>query len=534
MMLYSLLAEVSRGSLSRHAQRMLAVTGLSAGVLLAQGTAAPPEARCTGLTQFRVPGLAVEITKAERVPAGPPPADVVRYTGFTGEVPARCRVDGMINRRKGVDGREYGIGFALALPDNWNHDFLMQGGGGLNGSIGNPLGAQNAGSSPGLLRGFAVASTDTGHKGAGAFDPSFMKDQQASLDFAYDANHRVAGVARQIIGEYYGKPAHYSYFVGCSTGGREGMILSQRYPACFDGIVSGAPAMRTGLSNLADRWAAVSYNQIAPKDANGHPVPGGALSESDRKLVIDALLKACDARDGLRDGMIFDVTGCDFDPTSLTCPGEKTDGCLDARQAAAVKRAFSGPKDSRGIQVYPGFFLDTGINAKQGIPGLLNPGASPVGPRTPPVTQDVDREAIAAENPLVDSVATNLTTFSQRGGKLLFFHGVSDPWFSAKDTLEYYQRMSAANGGAEKVPAWSRIFLVPGMGHCGGGEAALDRFDLLTAIVNWVEKGVAPDSVVATGAAFAGRSRPLCAYPKYAHYKGQGDPEDARNFECRE
>ncbi len=476
---------------------------------------------CADLATFQIPGVAMEITRAESIPA-------------SDKGPANCRVDGALNRRTGAGGVEYAISFALALPDNWNHDFLMQGGGGLNGSVQPPLGAGAAGATPGLARGFAVASNDTGHKGKGAFDGSFFRDQQAVLDFAYQANPQVAQAAKQIIAHYYGQPVAYSYFVGCSTGGREGMIMTQRYPAYFNGVVSGAPAMRTGFSNLADRWVAVALNRIAPKDAAGKPVPGGALSESDKKLVIDALLKRCDTRDGLQDGMIFDVAGCDFDPAVLTCNGPKSDTCLSSDQVGAIKRGFAGPKDSRGFQVYPGFAFDTGINAKTGIPGLLSPGPSPVGPREPPTSQDVDKEALRAASPLTDSISTQLNTFSGRGGKLLFYHGVSDPWFSALDTLDYYRKMSEANGGMETVAGWSRLYLVPGMGHCGGGEAALDRFDMLTAVVDWVEKGKAPDSVVATGKAFPGRSRPLCAYPKHAHYKGQGDPEDAKNFECRE
>ena len=217
----------------------------------------------------------VEITKAALVPAGftvPPP-----YPGAPGigPLPAHCRVDGVINRRKGADGEEFGIGFALALPHDaaWNGDFMMQGGGGGNGIIAYPAGANYAGDKPALSRGFAVASTDTGHKAkTGAFDFTFMRDQQAYLDFAFLANAEVAAVAKQLIVHDYSKPAAYSYFVGCSTGGREGMILSQRYPTAFNGIVSGDPAMRTGLSNLAiAQWIPVAYNQAAPKDASGKP-----------------------------------------------------------------------------------------------------------------------------------------------------------------------------------------------------------------------------------------------------------------------
>jgi len=445
----------------------------------------------------------------------------------------------MIDRRTGTDGKTYGIRFALALPDNWSGQFLQQGGGGLNGSVAEPTGAQAAGDQPALVRGFAVATTDTGHQGTGAFDGAFMQDQLAVLDFEYVAIGRVATLAKQIIENYYGRPPTHSYFVGCSTGGREAMLMTQRYPMAFDGVVAGSPAMRTGLSNLATRSVTVALNKIAPKGTDGRPIPGGALSDGDRKAIIAKLLDVCDARDGVKDGMIFDVAGCKFTPADLQCPSGKAEGCLSADQVTALQTGFAGPKDSRGNPVYPGFFFDTGITATGGsIPGLLGTGTSPIGPPITSVEQNVDAEAAAANaNPasrLGDTASwTSLNTFSSHGGKLIFYHGVSDPWFSAKDTIDYYQRMTSANGGEDKVKGWSRLFLSPGMGHCSGGTAALDTFDFLTPAVNWVEKNSAPESVVATGRAFPGRSRPLCAFPAHAQYAGQGDPENAANFVCR-
>jgi feruloyl esterase len=443
----------------------------------------------------------------------------------------------MLDRRTGADGKSYGIGFALSLPAEWNGRFLFQGGGGLNGSVQPPIGVAASGGIPGLARGFAVVSTDTGHTGQ-VFDASFMQEQQASLDFAYQAVGRVAVLAKQIIAEHYARPADRSYFAGCSTGGREGMLMAQRYPTYFDGIVVGAPAMRTNLSGIGDEWVAVMLNQVAPKDASGNPVTRQALSDGDKKTVITGFLEACDARDGLKDGMVFDTKACRFDPKTLVCPGPKTEGCLSMAQATALERAFAGPRDSKGRQVYPGFLFDTGIAASQGIPGLLHGGSNPVGPPFTALEMDVDRLAQVAEaDPqgilTATSSWTNLNTFSSRGGKLVFYHGVSDPWFSALDTIDYYERMTAANGGSSHVMNWSRLFLAPGMGHCGGGETALDTFDLLGAVVDWVEKGTAPNAVIATGRGFPGRQRPLCAYPQYASYKGQGDPQDSRNFECR-
>jgi feruloyl esterase len=467
---------------------------------------------CGQLTKFKLPGTELAIAKAESVPSA-------------ASLPAYCRVDGTIDPRTGVAGKPYGIGFAIALPENWNGGFLFQGGGGLNGSVARPLGSQAAGGTPALARGFAVVTTDSGHKGA-VFDGSFMQDQQAGLDFAYAAIGRVTQVARLIVAEYYGRAARHSYFDGCSTGGREAMLVTQRYPTYFDGVIAGDPAMRTGYSNLADAWVTVALNRIAPKDDAGKPVANRVFSDSDKKLILNSVLEQCDAADGLKDGMIFNARACHFDPAVLTCKGAKAEGCLTSAQVGAIRTGFAGPKSSRGVPVYPGFPFDTGIAASGPgvIPGLLNPGPSPVGGPNLSLELDVDEAAAAiaanSRTALTDTVSTDLTTFSGHGGKLIFYHGLSDPWFSPLDTLAYYERLW-------EVSQWSRLFLVPGMGHCQGGSATLDRFDALTAVVDWVEKGIAPDSIVATGKSF-------CAWPKHAHYKGQGDSEDAKNFECRE
>src|SRR5271157_3618749 len=300
---------------------------------------------CASLMNFKAPS--VEITRTAQLAAGttePNPWG----PGHSAPIPAYCRVEGVINRRVGVGGEEFGINFALAMPEKWNGDFLMQGGGGGNGVVMPPLGLNAAADTPALMRGFAVVRTDTGHKShRGPFDFDFMKDEQAYLDFAYLANAQVAALAKKLIAQYYGKPAAYSYFSGCSTGGREGMILSQRYPAAFDGIISGDPAMRTGLSNLAiGQWIPVAFNQIAPKDAAGKPIITQAISDADPKLILDALLKKCDALDGVADGMISDALGCDFDPAVLTCQLGKSESCLSQEKVAAIKKAMGGPKTS--------------------------------------------------------------------------------------------------------------------------------------------------------------------------------------------
>ena len=510
----------------------------------AGGTIAPVQ-KCADLVNLHIPGTNMTITKAEAVPTTPP--GTLRAASITGDlikvaIPPYCRAEGVIDQRVGFDNKPYAVGFAIALPDNWNGRFLFQGGGGLNGSIIPPLGGQAAGDSPALARGFAVVSTDTGHKGA-VFDSAFMKDQLADLNFAYIAVGRVAVLSKEIIAQYYGQPAKRSYYDGCSTGGREGMLMSQRYPTYFDGVVVGDPAMRTGYSNIGLTYARNAFAAIAHKDSSGKPEPAKDFSSGDKKLLADAIMKWCDEKDGLKDGMIFNVKACEFDPAVLKCKGAKTDACLASEQVGALQKAFSGPKDSHGKEVYARFPWDTGYILSAGTGPfavfssfLPTAGPSMIAAVQPPANLTIDQMAARVEanesQTLTDTTWTNLSTFSGHGGKLIFYHGTSDPVFSPFDTLAYYERMAKNNGGLDQVENWSRFFFVPGMNHCAGGPAALDNFDMLGAVVNWVENGVAPDSVVAKGKAFPGRTRPLCAYPKHAQYKGQGDPESAGSFEC--
>ncbi len=516
-------------------------TALLAGLIASAPTLAHAQkgdTACRAFATVQVPGAALSEIKAEWFAAGsPPPPEPPFMPPITVRLPAYCRLDATLDRRTGADDRPYGIGFAIALPADWNGRLLFQGGGGLNGIVSPPLGRMGAGDAA-LAHGFAVVTTDTGHKGQ-AFDATFMGEQQASLDFAYQAVGRVAVLAKQVVAQYYGRPPGHAYFAGCSTGGREGMLMAQRYPTYFDGVVVGAPAMRTSFSHIGDEWVATMLNGVAPKDASFKPDIRQALSDTDRKAVIDGLLNACDAGDGLKDGIVFDTKNCRFDPKTLVCAGPKADGCLSQSQASAIAKAFAGPKDSKGRQVYPGFLYDTGISTTEGLPGLLAGAINPAGPPYTETEMDVDaRSERAAADPQVILTATStwtkLNTFSKRGGKLIFYHGVSDPWFSALDTVDYYERLTSANGGASAVMNWSRLFLAPGMGHCGGGPMALDTFDMLSAVVEWVEHGTAPVSVTATGRTLAGRSRPLCPYPQHAHYNGSGNPDLAASFECRE
>lgn len=214
-----------------------------------------------------------------------------------------------------------------------------------------------------LDRGFAVVSRDSGHEGA-AFESSCLGDQQAALDFLYQDIGKVMAVTRPLLRAHYKQPIAHSYFMGCSTGGREAIISSQRYPNEFDGIVAGSPAMRTNYSNLATCWISVSLNAVAPKDAQGHSLASQALSDGDSKLITQRLFAECDALDGVKDGMIFNTRCCHFDPQELACRGAKADGCLPQEQVQAIKLGLAGPWTKAGVPVYPGFAYDTGIAFK--------------------------------------------------------------------------------------------------------------------------------------------------------------------------
>ncbi|HEY5411365.1 MAG TPA: DUF6351 family protein, partial [Caulobacteraceae bacterium] len=262
-----------------------------AGAQTAGSSSVPAARRCADMIGFTLAGSDLRIDKAEAIPPAAP--GTTRVAPFapplsTG-LPAYCRIEGSFERRTGVGGKPYAIGFALALPEAWNGRFLFQGGGGLNGTINPPIGYQAAGDAPALARGFAVVSTDSGHQGA-VFDASFMQDQLAALNFAQGSVGKVTQVAKQMVSAYYGRPPRYSYFDGCSTGGREAMLSAERYPDDFDGIVAGDPAMETGYSNIALRWAAVAFNRAAPTDASGKPLAAQLLSKSDKHLVVSRLL----------------------------------------------------------------------------------------------------------------------------------------------------------------------------------------------------------------------------------------------------
>lgn len=502
------------------------VVGLATAAWLGAAGAQDGAEACAAMADVALAGQDLLVSKAERV---------------EGNGSGHCLVEGSFEHRTGADGKDYAIGFAIALPDDWNGRFLVQGGGGLNGVVRPPVGPVAAGEANALQRGFAVISHDSGHKGE-PWDPSFKADQIATLNFAGWSVEKVAGVGKRLVAEHYGREADRSYFSGCSTGGREGLASAQRFPLIFDGIIVGAPAMRTTRSNMSLAAKTVAMNRISPLGADGVPDRAAAFSDADREVILNGILEACDRLDGAEDGIISNTAACSFDPQVLVCEGEKADGCLSQEQADVVAETFAPTLDASGRPAYVAFPPDTGVvSTTDPIPGLLRFDDERNRQfRNHALEFDVDAGVVRADiddphQRLINvDQWTDLGSFASNGGKVLFFHGVSDPWFSSNDTVDYFERMLAATGQRVADTRWSELYLAPGVAHCSGGPAGLDRFDLLTPLVEWVENGIAPGSIVATGAAFPDRSRPLCSWPSYAHYDGAGDMEDAASFECRQ
>jgi feruloyl esterase len=528
--------------------RLLVAAGLLAatagGAATAQGSA-DAQNRCAALAGVLGNGLVVNEATLE--PVG--------QAGTTDEpaapLPEHCRVRGVIERRTGVGGREFGTGFELRLPSDWNGRFLFQGGAGLDGQISPAIGrVANSGQAPALVQGFAVVSTDAGHSGS-MVDASFGVDQQARVDYAYAAIGEVTPVAKALVQRFYGRAPAHSYFVGCSNGGRQALTAAERFPLLFDGIVAGDPTMRFSRVAIDEAWNLNVLALAAPRDAAGNPLIARVFSLRDLALVKTALLKRCDARDGLADGQIQDWKACDFDPVVLQCRKGQTKACLSPNQVGALRELHRGPHTPASGSIYGPFNYDTGVagSAWRGMrlgsaqSGAANSADATLGlgmlrmfQLTPPDPQfdpwghvDWDQllHRVAATAAIGDADSPFLSTFALHG-KLIAYNGLSDQGLASSELVDWYRQALAASGaGAGEA---MRLYLVPGMTHCGGGEAT-DRFEMLDAIVDWVEHGKAPDRVPAQTSSGPALSRPLCPYPMVARYKG-GNPADAASFQC--
>ncbi|MEB2647838.1 tannase/feruloyl esterase family alpha/beta hydrolase [Pseudomonas canadensis] len=503
------------------------------------------EANCNSLSSVALQDTVVE--KSVLVEAGPMPDSEA-------SLPAHCLVRGTIESRVGNSGVAFGSKFELRLPVSWNGRFMFQGGSGTDGVVLPAYGERNQpkGNTPALAQGFAIVTTDGGHEDK---DSSFGLDAKARTDWGYHSIDIVTQAAKMLLKAYYGRAQDYSYFVGCSNGGRQAMMMSQRFPDYFDGIVAGDPVFRLSASHIASMWDVNTFTAIAPKNADGKPVLSKAFSDSDLTLLSQSILQQCDALDGLRDGLVSNPAACHFNPRPLQCKGEKNDQCLSAAQISAMESSIAGPSDSKGNTLYSRWAWDPALSSegwrtwKLGtsiteIPNAKKAGSSINAIRyvfvTPPAPElkaaafdfDKDPQRMKASASFADASSTDLSAFRRHGGKIIFYHGMADPAISALDTQTYYQQLSKAQGGEQATQQFARFFQVPGMTHCNGGNG-LDSFDTVSAITSWVEKGHAPDQLLATGQAMPGVSRPLCPFPSTARYSGTGDPNVAKNFSCR-
>ncbi len=510
--------------------------------------------RCSRLTENNAGNYSV--VKSQFVAAHHQPAQAKFYEEAK-PLPDHCLVQGSLGKREGVGPdqtpRTYEIRFELRMPANWNGRFLFEGGGYMDGVDWPAYGSLFALLSPtGLERGFAVVRTNSGHDSPNGnpMDGSFSYDQQAKLDYAFNALDKVTLAAKQIVTDYYHQSPDYSYFAGCSNGGRQAMLVSQRYPTYFDGVVAGDPSFN--ISRLTPRlvWNIGVLAEISPKDSNGKPVLSKTFSKSKLSLITDAVKKQCDKLDGLEDGLINDIAGCKFDPASLVCSNADNDQCISAEQAAAMKKIMQGPLDSKGEPLYPPLPYDTGIEniwgptflgSAETAPGnsfietaglytLRYHSLTPADPNFDPLQMNMtDTLArVRSTQALNDAEATQMDTFA-KNNKLIIYNGVSDFALSVFELVDWYEKADQATPG--DIQDWARMFFIPGMGHCGGGVAT-DSFDPLTAIVNWVEHDEVPALMAAEGKQLPGIKRPVCAWPTVARY--QGGPENQLNsFSCQ-
>ena len=525
---------------------LVAVATLLASMGL--GLAPAAATTCEDLASLKLPDTTITLTQS--VAAGaftppPGPLSAPRVFPYT-SMPAFCRVTGIIKPTS-----DSNIQFEVWMPSaGWNRKLQGIGNGGFAGVIPYQALAQP------LARGFAVATTDTGHVGG---DASWaLGHPEKVIDFGNRAIHETAVKAKAVLNAFYGQGPQRSYFSSCSNGGRQALMEAQRYPEDYDGIIVGAPA-----NFWTHHISGFAWNAQALSD------PASYIPASKLKAVEGAALAGCDARDGVADGVIDDPTKCHFDPATLLCKGDESDSCLTALQVAALKKMYAGPKNSKGEQIFPGYSLggETG-------PGGWGPwitGTKPGGSLQSFFatnffanmvfenaswdikTFNIDKDVKVTDEKtgrILNATDPDLTAFKARGGKLILYHGWCDAAIPPENTINYYQSVVTKMGSSDS-DQFLRLFMVPGLQHCGGGPGpnnfgqagvsaqADPEHDISLALERWVEKGIAPEVIIAASPVVGPdptkavlRTRPLCAYPLVARWKGTGSTDDAANFAC--
>jgi hypothetical protein len=494
---------------------------------------------CTAIKDLKLPDTT--ITMAQRVSSGNLDGPGIEKT--LQELPPFCRVTGVL--RPTTDSV---IHFEVWLPEkDWNSRFLGVGNGGFAGAIGYPSLAGN------LKRGFATAGSDAGHQ-AQSEDASWAFDHPEKIkDFGWRAVHLTAERAKDVVKAYYGKTASKAYFDSCSDGGREALMEAQRFPEDYDGILAGAPA--NNWTHLLS--SAVDVTQKTSGD------PRAYISSMKLPAIERAALAACDASDGVKDGIISNPEKCHFDPAVLLCKGADSLDCLTQPQVDSLKKFYAGGVDGHGKSIFPGYsmgdesgawqdwVLGQGPGSGAGVQYVQNYFRYMVTGNTKwnLLTADVDASLAAANKETataLNSTNPDLSPFAARGGKLIMYHGWDDPAISPWGSIDYYQSVQKTMG-AEKTDSFMRLYMAPGMEHCTGGPGPSafgqlgipttngPKYGVFEALVGWVEKDVPAGQVIATKYTPDNKvvgTRPLCPYPAIAKYKGSGDIKDAANFAC--
>jgi feruloyl esterase len=538
-------------SMTKCSVLLVVLTGLAGGAF-AQKSGATPRS-CASLAQLSLAGAKISSTQV--VPAGTftspvkeerPESDAPLFK----TVPEFCRV--MVEAKPSGDSD---IKVEVWLPtQGWNGKFQGQGNGGFAGSIDYHMLAIA------VLRGYATAATDTGHSGTPPDASWALNHPEKIIDFGYRGIHEMTRIGKATTAAYYTQAAQYSYFGSCSNGGREALMEAQRYPEDYDGILAGAPANYWTHLIASSLWDA----QVTTLD------PASYIPSSKLPAIARAVNEACDALDGVKDGVLNDPRQCHFDPNTLLCKAAESDSCLTAPQAVALQKLYEGAHDSHGRQIFPGFLP----GAEEGPMGWAQwitgpaPGKALLfyfeqGYFSNLVYDKSDWDFKSAKldastkasddryKHVLNATDPNLKKFRDRGGKLILYHGWNDPAIAALNTINYFNSV-VTTMGSDQAESFLRLYMVPGMQHCGFGPGA-DSFgqpgsrpapdpqhNLQLSLEQWVAKGIAPGSIIAAKYAKPYPSmevtmtRPLCPYPQVAKYKGSGDSNDAANFTCAE
>lgn len=530
-----------------------AVFLLSFSVAWSQQTSAGDDT-CAKLASLTLPGA--KVVSAATVAAGaflPPDASTLQpaQKALMAGLPPFCRVQVMA-----TPSTDSAIPIEVWMPaKGWNGKFRGQGNGGFAGSI------DFVGPAVALMQGYASGATDTGHSG-GAGDASWaLGHPEKVIDFGYRAVHEMTAISKTVVQAYYGGAPKHNYFVSCSDGGREALMEAQRFPADYDGIVAGAPA---------NNWTGLETNALRNQQVMS--VDPAAYIPATKLPAIDAAVRAaCDAVDGVTDGLINDPRQCPFKPASLICKGAESDACLTAKQARTLEALYEGLHDADGKLIFPGYLPGSELGPAgwgSWITGPM-PGTSAMyffstgyfsnmvyekkdWNYKDAVVADAYRAALQKTGQMLDATDPDLKPFAARGGKLILYHGWNDPAISPLNTIHYYNDVRKAVGSS-RTDSFVRLFMIPGMQHCLQGPGATDidqwempktavpddaQHDIYLALEAWVEKGSAPESLTAAkydltaNPAKLQMTRPVCAYPNAAKYKGSGDTNDAANFVC--